>query len=449
MEENKEIRTDSPTVQKNNINSLLVVAATEGWNITTSDVTAAFLQSEMIQRDVYIKPPPERRVPGVIWKLKRTAYGLKDASRGFYLNFSGKLQDFGCEKSLLDPAMFIYFEEKNKSEFSRKPAGIAVTHVDDILHSGNEEFNKKVMKPLKRSFKFGSEEEGQFRYVGLNMKQTESGIMVDQRHYVLNMKEPDLSNLSHLQSSDILDDYGQTEFRSAVAKLATIAYTSRPDYCFEVKSLSCKYGKAKKSDLRAVARKIVLLKAEEPMQLKYPDMGNVEDWILLRFGDAGIRSMTDKVTSVGGKIILLCNRKTGNAAVLYWRSKKLRRKVTSSLAGECLAMIGVIGELVYIKTVFSQIYGQRVQEIPTIVVTDCRNLEEAVYSSSLVEDRWLITDIAAIKEALEKKEITAVRRVPSERMLANCLTKSGASGEELLSVLRTGKYEVPRDWLQT
>ena len=71
------------------------------------------------------------------------------------------------------------------------------------------------------------------------------------------------------------------------------------------------------------------------------------------------------------------------------------------MAGECLAMIGVIGELVYIKTVFSQIYGQRVQEIPTIVVTDCRNLEEAVYSSSLVEDRWLITDIAAIKEALE------------------------------------------------
>ena len=254
----------------------------------------------------------------MIWKLKRTAYGLKDASRGFYLNFSGKLQDFGCEKSLLDPAMFIYFEETNKSEFSRKPAGIAVTHVDDILHSGNEEFNKKVMKPLKRSFKFGSEEEGQFRYVGLNMKQTESDITVDQRHYVLNMKEPDLSNLSHLQSSDILDDYGQTEFRSAVAKLATVAYTSRPDYCFEVKSLSCKYGKAKKSDLRAVARKIVLLKAEEPMQLKYPDMGNVEDWILLGFGDAGIRSMTDKVTSVGGKIILLCNRKTGNAAALNW-----------------------------------------------------------------------------------------------------------------------------------
>jgi hypothetical protein len=55
-----------------------------------------------------------------------------------------------------------------------------------------------------------------------------------------------------------------------------------------------------------------------------------------------------------------------------------------------------------------------------VVVTDCKNLYEAIHSISLVEDMWLITDIAAINEAIEKGEVSEVPRVSSERMLANC-----------------------------
>ena len=42
---------------------------------------------------------------------------------------------------------------------------------DDILHSGDEEFEEKIMKNLKQAFKFGSEEESEFRYVGMNFDQ--------------------------------------------------------------------------------------------------------------------------------------------------------------------------------------------------------------------------------------------------------------------------------------
>jgi hypothetical protein len=82
--------------------------------------------------------------------------------------------------------------------------------------------------------------------------------------------------------------------------------------------------------------------------------------------------------------------------------------------------------------------------VPCVVVTDCKNLFEAIHSTSLVEDMWLITDIAAIKEAIEKREIKEVQRVPCERMLANCLTKAGASSEELMTVLRTSNYFLPQ-----
>ena len=91
--------------------------------------------------------------------------------------------------------------------------------------------------------------------------------------------------------------------------------------------------------------------------------------------------------------------------------EKIRRKVISSLAGEALAMIVTIGEIVYTRAVLEQLYGKRVNMIPSIVVTDSKNLEEAIQSTSLVEDSWLIPDIAVIKEAVEEKTVTHVRRV--------------------------------------
>ena len=81
-----------------------------------------------------------------------------------------------------------------------------------------------------------------------------------------------------------------------------------------------------------------------------------------------------------------------------------------------------------------------------MVVSDCKNLEEAINSTSLVNDPWLVPVVAVFKEALENRTITKVKRVIGEDMPANCLTKSGASGKDLLAVLKSGHYKVPEDW---
>ena len=87
------------------------------------------------------------------------------------------------------------------------------------------------------------------------------------------------------------------------------------------------------------------------------------------------------------------------------------------------------------------------EKIPVIIVTDSKNLEEAVKSTSLVDDPWLIPDIAMIKEAIDEGTVTEVRRVSSQEMLANCLTKlRGASAEMLMTVMRLGKYCLPGGW---
>ena len=444
MEDVIGIRTDSPTVMKGNIKILITLAAMNNWKIKTSDVSAAFLQTNDLERDVFVLPPRERRIPGVLWKLRKPIYGLDDASRSFYLNFSGEMEVLGCEKSALDPAMFLFFDEKSNKEV-REPLGMAVTHVDDVLHTGEDVFDKKVMNKLRQAFKFGTEEESEFRYVGMNFKQEDETIIVDHDHYIMALEEPDMELVKTKKNDEILDEEGQTEFRSVVAKLTAIGQHSRPDICFEAKALSSRYGKATKHDLKVAQKKILKVKSETT-RMVFRNPGKFEEWFLCGHSDAGIKSMPDKVTSVSGHVIMLCNSMQNICCVLSWKSKKIKRKVASSLAGEALAMIATIGEIVYIKSILSQIFGTRAETIPVMVVIDAKNLEEAINSTSLVDDKWLVPDIATIKEALEQGTVTCVRRVASEEMLANCLTKRGAGANNLLQVLHSGEYKPPGGW---
>ena len=161
------------------------------------------------------------------------------------------------------------------------------------------------------------------------------------------------------------------------------------------------------------------MKSEETF-LKYPDLGmDISEWILVGHGDCGVKSMPDKITSVGGYVVTLRNKRTNACCVLVWKSKKIRRKVISTLAGEALAMIGVIGEIVYTKAVLVQMFGTRANDIPTLVLSDCKNLTQAIKSTSLVEDPWLIPDIAIIKDALEYKKSAEVNEVTEDPNVNN------------------------------
>ena len=63
QEEKMEIRKDSPTVRRGNVKIFCAVAAKERWSIKSIDGTSAFLQGAPIERDVFVLPPRERRVP--------------------------------------------------------------------------------------------------------------------------------------------------------------------------------------------------------------------------------------------------------------------------------------------------------------------------------------------------------------------------------------------------
>jgi len=85
------------------------------------------------------------------------------------------------------------------------------------------------------------------------------------------------------------------------------------------------------------------------------------------------------------------------------------------------------------------------QKRPPIVITDCKSLYDHLHSPSsptAVEDRRTSIDITIIRESLKACAMT-VRWVPTNRMLADGLTKDAGDPIDLLrSCIRTSSYQV-------
>jgi len=99
-----DIPCDSPTVDRNTAKLLIAIAAIMEWSLRSVDISAAFLQGRELDRTVYILPPPEFRKPGVVWRLKKGLYGLKEAARLWFEELTKHLEKQGSKPLIGDPA---------------------------------------------------------------------------------------------------------------------------------------------------------------------------------------------------------------------------------------------------------------------------------------------------------------------------------------------------------
>ena len=158
------------------------------------------------------------------------------------------------------------------------------------------------------------------------------------------------------------------------------------------------------------------------------------------FSDSSLGNLPDGGTQ-GGHLVMIMG-KDGCFCPLTWQSKRIRRVVRSTLAGETLAMADAIDSGIFLATLFKEITKgyAKPEKLPIICLTDNRSLYEAIKSTKYVSDKRLRLEISSIKELIKLGQIKAIEWIDTKHQLADCLAKKGASTYNLLKALSEGEW---------
>ncbi|KAL0284129.1 UNVERIFIED_CONTAM: Retrovirus-related Pol polyprotein from transposon RE1 [Sesamum angustifolium] len=119
----------SPVAKTMTVHLFLAFVAAQGWPLHQMDVNNAFLHGHL-DEDLYMMPPEGYSVaPGMVFKLERSLYVLKQTSRQWNVELTVKLKEFGFLQSAHDHCLFT----------KRTTLGLMVllVYVDDIPVTGS------------------------------------------------------------------------------------------------------------------------------------------------------------------------------------------------------------------------------------------------------------------------------------------------------------------------
>ena len=428
FEENTDnLRKDSPTCSKYALRSVIMTAASYNWELGSIDFASAFLQGNPIDRVVFIKPPPDICNPDRVWLLKRCIYGLNDAPRAWYNRVTEELLKTGAVRSKIDGAMFMWYK-------GGKLIGHMVCHVDDLIFAGTKQWFEDVIGKLKRVFHIGSESQGAFRYVGLNVKRHRGEILLDQHDYIEKLQEIPIEMSRKKDSKKELNDDERKLLKALSGKMIWVTSQTRPDIAYETCCMS-NVGKSptvqKLLDANKAVRKI---KSSNEVKLRFPNMGPMDKAEVVVYADATHASLPDG-SSQGAFVVFVKGQ--GKVTPILWQSKKLKRVTKSPLASETLALGEAADAALLISHLMMEIY--KLDHLPFVsTYTDSKSLRDAAHTTNTVEDMSLRVNIGRLREMVNLGEI-AIRWIEGRKQLADVLTKRGASPDCLLSVLHSSK----------
>ena len=213
---------------------------------------------------------------------------------------------------------------------------------------------------------------------------------------------------------------------------------------FELIDLRTKLKEGTIGDL-SLAVKVVNRLKDIRSVISFPNLSNkVNDWKIVVFTDAALCNINNGTASTAGYIVWLMDCH-GKCSPLSWHADKIKRVVRSTIAAEALSLQEGLESAFYYRKMLEDILGVSTKTIPIIAYVDNKSVIEAIYSTKLVDDKWLRVDIAAISQSLAKDEVSEIKWCPGKAHLADCMTKHGASGHSLLNVLAEGR--MPEDFL--
>ncbi|XP_062014517.1 uncharacterized mitochondrial protein AtMg00810-like [Rosa rugosa] len=284
-----------------------------------------------------------------VCKLHKSLYGLKQASRQWFLKLSSALQAGGFTQSWSDYSMFIRkFQDK---------VTVLLVYVDDVIIAGNNLQDIEATKQFLAG-RFKLRDMGTLHYFfGIEVARSRQGIVLSQRKYALEVLEdagflgakpskyPIDQNLVLTKDDGVLLQ-DASQYRRLVGRLIYLTIT-RPDLVYAVHILSQYMDKPRQPHLEAAYRVLRYVKHTPGQGILLPSHGHLE---LTAYCDADWARCKDTRRSTTGYCLFL-----GKAPV-SWKSKKQGTVSRSSAEAEYRSMATTCCEITWILALLRDLH---------------------------------------------------------------------------------------------
>ncbi|GJS03564.1 putative RNA-directed DNA polymerase [Tanacetum coccineum] len=351
--------TFSPVADIRAIRILIAIAAYYDYEIWQMDVKTAFLNGHLSE-EVYMEQPEgfvNPKYPNHVCKLKRSIYGLKQASRQWNKRFDDEIKKFGFTQNPDEPCVYL--------KASGSYVAILILYVDDILLMGNNiPMLQDVKSYLGRSFAMKDLGDAAYilgikiyrdrskRLIGLNQSAYIEKIL--KRFYMENSKRGTIPmqeklKLSKSQGASTPAEKQRMQnipYASAIGSIMYAVRCTRPDVAFAQNMTSRFQQNPGEEHWTAVKNILKYLRNTKDMFLVYG--GNMERELRVScYTNVGYLTDADDLRSQTGYVFVL------NGGAVNCKSTKQSIFSTSSTNAEYIAAFDASKEAAWIRKFIS------------------------------------------------------------------------------------------------
>ncbi|RVW38072.1 Retrovirus-related Pol polyprotein from transposon RE2 [Vitis vinifera] len=407
-----------PDGQIASVRLLLSMAAMCSWPLYQLDIKNAFLHGDLAE-EVYMEQPPgfvAQGESGLVCRLRRSLYGLKQSPRAWFSRFSSVVQEFGMLRSTADHSVFYHHNSLGQCIY-------LVVYVDDIVITGSDQDGIQKLKQHLFTH-FQTKDLGKLKYfLGIEIAQSSSGVVLSQRKYALDILEEtgmlDCKPVDTPMDPNVKLVPGQGEplgdpgrYRRLVGKLNYLTIT-RPDISFPVSVVSQFLQSPCDSHWDAVIRILRYIKSTPGQGVLYENRGHTQ---VVGYTDADwAGSPTDRRSTSGYCVFI-----GGN--LISWKSKKQDVVARSSAEAEYRAMALATCELIWLRHLLQELRFGKDEQMKLI----CDNQAALHIASNPVfheRTKHIEVDCHFIREKIASGCV-ATSFVNSNDQLADIFTKS-------------------------
>ena len=419
--------TFSPVSSKDSFRIIMVLTAHSILELHHMDVKTAFLNGDLCET-VYMKQPEgfeEHDEKHLVCKLKKSIYGLKQASRKWYLKFDEVITSLGFVENKVDHCVYL---KNNETKLI-----FLVLYVDDILLASNDlDLLSKTKGLLSKTFDMKDLGKASFVLgIELHRDRSHNLLGLSQRAYVdhvlkrFNMENCKVGEVPVVKGNKLgksqcpnnnfeRKSMENIPYASTTSNLMYAQVCTRPDIAFIVGFLGRYLSNPGQAHWVATKKVMRYLQRTKDYMLVYRKLENLE---VLGYTDSDFARCSNDLKSTSGYIFMMAR------GAISWKSVKQTLHASFTMQVEFVACYGAATQAIWLKNFISVL----------LVVDSISRPIKIFYDNSVVVffsknnksskgSKYIKLKYLTVRDLVKNEDIM-VEHIDTTNMLADPLTK--------------------------